>query len=393
MMLDSFYIAWKYLAFNRLRSAIMVACVTLISVLPLALEIVLNESERQLLSRAEATPLLFGARGSALDLVMNSLYFTDEVPQTVDLGTVDEIFDSELADAIPLYIRFKAQGFPIVATTLDYFDFRQLELVDGYPFAMLGECVLGAGVAAELGLKPGDFLLSSPETIFDIAGVYPLKMKVAGILAPTHSADDLAVLVDIRTAMVIEGLLHGHENLARTTDQSVILDRTETEITANAKLLEYTEITPDNINAFHPHGDMAAAPITGIIALPYDDKSGTLLRGRYLGAKQPLQVVRPDEVIDTLLENIFRIRNVLDAVILLVGTATVLALLLVFALSLRLRQREMDTIFRIGCSRATVVRLIAAEIILIVVMSSLLCSAILAVVFSYAQSIVRTLLF
>lgn len=390
-MIDSFYLAWKYLGFNRVRSAILVACITLIATLPLALEIIMNESERQLLSRAQATPMLLGARGSALDLVMNSLYFADEVPETIAMSAVDEVMDTGLAAAIPVYVRFKARGFPIVATTLDYFDFRQLEIAQGFPFAMLGDCVIGSAVAEKLGLAPGDNLLSSPTTVFDIAGVYPLKMKVTGVLAPTHSADDLAVLVDIQTAMVIQGLAHGHEDLARTTDPSVIIDRSETSITANAKLVEFNEITADNIDSFHPHGDAAEFPITGIIALPYDDKSGTLLRGRYLEADAPLQVVRPGEVINTLIDNIFRIRNVLDAVILLVGIATLLALLLVFALSLKLRQREMDTNFRLGCSRATIARLMIAEVVIIATMSAILCTLLLLFVANYAQPIVRTL--
>ena len=79
------------------------------------------------------------------------------------------------------------------------------------------------------------------------------------------------------------------------------------------------------------------------------------------------------DVIDGLLQNIFRIKNVLDAVIVIVGFATVLAMVLVFALSLRLRQREINTIFKLGCSRMTIARLMGAEIGMIIVMSGLLC--------------------
>ena len=390
-MIDSFYLAWRYLGFNRLRTSILIACITLIATLPLALELIMDESERQLLSRAQVTPMLLGARGSALDLVMNSLYFSDEVPETIPMSAVDDVMQSGLAAAIPLNVRFKARGFPIVATTLDYLDFRQLELAQGFPFATLGDCVIGSAIAKKLGLAPGDYLLSSPKTVFNIAGVYPLKMKVSGVLAPTHSADDLAVLIDIKTAMVIQGLAHGHQDLAVSTDPTVIIERSETSVTANAKLVEYNEITADNIDSFHPHGDAAEFPITGIIALPYDDRSGTLLRGHYLDASSPLQVVRPGEVVDTLIDNIFRIRNVIDAVILLVGLATLLAILLVFALSLKLRQGEMDTNFRLGCSRATIARLMISEVVIITTLSAILCSLMLLIVAHYAQPIVRIL--
>ena len=390
-MIDSFYIAWKYLLFGKARSATLVACITLIAVLPLALEIILDESEHQLVERAEYTPLLVGAKGSALDLVMNSLYFSDEVPEPISLTSADEITATDLAVAIPLYVRFQARGFPIVGTTLDYFDFRQLKLAAGTPFGLLGECVIGAAVAQKIGLKPGDSLLSSPESVFDLAGVYPLKMRVTGVLAPTHSADDLAVLVDVKTAWVIEGLVHGHEDVTRSRDSSVIIERSESNVTANAKLMQYTEITEANIDAFHLHGNPADYPLTAVIALPHDDKAATILRGRYQDTDSLYQIVPPADVIDTLMTTIFRIRNVLDAVILFVGLATLMALMLVFALSLRLRQREIDTIFKLGCSRLTIAQLLGAEILTIAAISAVLCLLILSVVSLYDHKLVRAL--
>ena len=42
--------------------------------------------------------------------------------------------------------------------------------------------VIGAEVADRLGIAAGDSLLSSPETVFDLAGVYPLKMRIVGVM-------------------------------------------------------------------------------------------------------------------------------------------------------------------------------------------------------------------
>ena len=372
-MLDTLYIAWKYIKFHRLKTFILISCITIIAALPLALEVLLNESERQLALRADSSPLLVGAKGSALDLVMNSLYFGDEVPETITMAAAEQVMDSGLAAPIPLYIRFKARDFPIVGTSLDYFDFRRLELARGEMFTMIGQCVIGAEIAEQLQLSPGDHIVSSPETLFDIAGVYPLKMKISGILSPNHSADDLAVFVDIHTAWVIGGLGHGHKDITRTSDSSVILKKEKGNVTANAKLMQYSEITKDNIDSFHLHGDPATFPLTAVLAVPYDDKSGTIIQGRYLNKDTPYQIVQPKEVIDTLMANIFRIRNVIDAVIMLVGTATLLALVLVFSLSLRLREREMDTIFKLGCSRATIARLLGAEILINIQVSAVIC--------------------
>jgi len=390
-MIDSLYIAWQYVRYNKIKTIVLVACITLISFLPLALQLLLDESERQLMSRAVSTPLVIGAKGSSLDLVMNTLYFSDEVPELVAMDAVERVEQTDLALPVPVYARFKARENPIVGTTLDYFDFRGLQIAEGRQMTVLGECVLGAKVAESLDLKPGDSLVSSPESLFDLAGIYPLKMNVAGVLKKSHTSDDLAVFVDLKTAWVIQGLGHGHQDVTRLQDPTLVYKRTESNVAATAKLYHYTEITEKNIESFHFHGDLGAYPITALIALPFDAKSGTILRGRYLSKDEPQQIVWPEEVIDGLLQNIFRIKNVLDAVISVVALATALAMVLVFALSLRLRQREIQTIFKLGCSRMTIARLVAAEILMIAATSGLLCGAMMLLVNWYSNDLVRML--
>ena len=390
-MIDSLYIAWQYIRSNKIRTATLIACITLISFLPVSLQLLLEESERQLMSRAVSTPLVIGAKGSSLDLVMNSLYFSDQVPELVSMEASERVMESDLALPIPVYVRFHARGNPIVGTTLDYFDFRGLKVAEGRNLAVLGDCVLGTRVAENLGLKPGDSMLSSPETLFDLAGVYPLKMKVVGVLQKSHTSDDLAVFVDIKTTWVIQGLGHGHQDVTKLTDPTLILKRSESNVAASAKLYHHTEITKKNIDSFHFHGNTSIYPITAVIAVPYDDKSGTILRGRYLSRNETLQIIKPKEVIDGLLQNIFRIKNVLDAVISVVALATVMAIILVFALSLRLRQREIETVFKLGCSRMTIARLVASEIFIIVFTSGVLCGVMIMVVNQISNDLVRVL--
>lgn len=389
--MDSFYLAIRYIAYNRIKTAVLVACVTLIAFLPFALDLLLNESERQLMSRATSTPLVVGAKGSALDLIMNTLYFGDERPEPISMEAVNRIWETDLALPIPVYARFKARGFPIIGTTLDYFDFRDMTIAQGRSLIVLGECVLGARVAEHLDLQPGDYLVSSPESLFDIAGIYPLKMKVVGIIEKQHTSDDLVVFVDLKTAWVIHGLGHGHQDVTRLTDPTLVLKRSNANVAATAKLHHYTEITDDNINSFHFHGDTRLYPISAVIAVPFDEKSATILQGRYLSKDETQQILRPDKVIHGLLQNIFRIKSVLDAVIAVIALATVMAIILVFALSLRLRQQEIQTIFRIGCSRMTIAKLLSAEIVIIVLASAVLCGVLMMPVHLYANDLVRVL--
>ena len=130
-MIDSITIAWKYVGYNRVKTAVLISCITLISFLPMALQLLLSESERQLMSRAVNTHLIIGAKGSSLDLVMNTLYFDDEVPESISMQASERIDATDLALPIPVYVRFHARGNPIVGTTLDYFDFRNLSIAEG----------------------------------------------------------------------------------------------------------------------------------------------------------------------------------------------------------------------------------------------------------------------
>jgi len=303
--MHSLYMAWQYLRFHKIKTIVLIAALTLILYLPLAVHILVRASEVQMLARSQATPLILGQKGSALDLVMNTLYFASKPPETMPMSEADRVDETGFADAIPIYNRYIARGFPIVGTTLDYMSFRQLEVASGRMIAVLGECVLGATVATQLGLNPGDTIISTPENPFDLAGVYPLKMQVVGVLKPRHTPDDRAVLVDVKTAWVIAGLGHGHENVATTSDPQNVLSQQAGDVVASAKLMQYTEITPANIDSFHFHGDTSAFPLTSVLAVPHDDKSATLLMGRYLPATNPLQMVVPVDVVAALLRNIF----------------------------------------------------------------------------------------
>ena len=67
-MTDVLYLAWRYLLFNRWKTAVLITAITVTMFLPLALELVLERSSERLRARAAATPLLLGAPGSPLDL-------------------------------------------------------------------------------------------------------------------------------------------------------------------------------------------------------------------------------------------------------------------------------------------------------------------------------------
>jgi len=369
-MTGALYIGWRYLLYHRVKTLLLVGCLTLVLALPAALRILVGQTESQLTARAEATPLLIGAKGSPLELALNSLYFSTKVPAPLQYAEAARVRNTALAEAIPLYVRFQAKGRPIVGTSLDYFEFRGLRVAQGKPMQRLGDCVLGAGVAEHLGIRPGDSVISSPETVFDLAGVYPLKMRVTGILAGANSPDDEAIFTDIKTTWVIEGLAHGHADLADPKARAGVLKREGARITANASVVQYNEITDENIGSFHFHGATSEFPLTAVIAVPGDDKAGTLLMGRYVGDESATQILIPRTVIAELLATILTVQRYVTLGMAVLGVATLATAALVFLLSLRLRRREIETLHKIGGQRSVVLVICAFEIVTVLSISA-----------------------
>lgn len=388
-MIDSLYLAWQYILNNKIKTVVMIVSVTVIIYLPLGLNILVNQSEEQLLKRASSTPLIVGAKGSSLDLVINTLYFEPAEFEALTMSAVDRIYESGLAVPLPMHVRFKARGYPIVGTGLEYFNFRGLELERGNGIAFLGDCVIGSSVSSKLGLNPGDTIISSPETMLDIAGVYPLKMNIVGVLRESHSPDDRAIFTDMKTAWVIQGLGHGHEDLAKTEDKSVLLGVEDGNYKANAKLYQYNTVSEDNVDEFHFHGDQSGFPVTAVIAVPNSEKDKTLLMGRYISSAEMSQIVQPDKVIEKLLSSIFKIKGFLDSVFVIVAVSTVLLLGLVVMLSLRLRSREIQTMYRMGCSRFKVAELLGFEIGIIIVVSLIFSAILMFATIRYVSEFIK----
>jgi len=357
-------LAWRYLSFRRGRTAVLVLGIASTVLLPLAAQVLVHGYSARLGARAEATPLVAGARGSRYDLVLSTLYFKGRTPRTLSMAEVDALAASGHATAIPLHVRARARGYPVVGTTADYPAFRGLRTEAGTLPLVLGDAVLGAEVARVLDLGPGDTLLTEQENLYDLAQSYPLKMHVCGVLTRTGTADDRAVFVDLKTAWVIEGIGHGHQD-ATDMDSEKVLATSADGVVLNSAVREYNEITAENRASFHVHAARAELPVTGVVVVPASRKSATILKGRYR-VSETAQLVEPTEIVAELLGFVFRLKVFFDANAALVWIATVLFLAVIVGLSLEVRRREMLTLQRIGCARSTVARIVGTELMLVV---------------------------
>ena len=111
-MSGALFLGWRYLAHHRFKSGILIASITLMLFLPAATRLLVEDSATALTARASQTPLVLGARGSELELVLNTLYFHVESPAEIENRAFSEVQATGFAEA---YVR---TGAPVHARCL-----------------------------------------------------------------------------------------------------------------------------------------------------------------------------------------------------------------------------------------------------------------------------------
>ncbi|WP_050030622.1 ABC transporter permease [Verrucomicrobium sp. BvORR034] len=382
-------LAWQYVAHYRVRTLLLILALGLTLALPLAVRGLVQIAQAEMRSRAAATPLVLGAKGSPLELVLNALYFRRRGAGEIPQKQVQAIRSSGLATAIPLYVRYHAQQAPIVGTSLEYFAYRGLPIAQGRTLGRLGDCVVGARVARERGWQVGGKVSSSPEQVFDLAGIYPLRMTVTGVLAESGTADDHAIFVDVKTAWLIEGKAHGHEDLVTAEDPNAVLSRTDQNVVGSKAVRMYNEVTAENLKSFHFHGNPDDFPLTAILVVPKDEKAQAILLGRYQKPEMAHQLVQPVVEMDALLATLVQAERFTVVLLGVLGVVVILISSLVFALSFKMRRREFATLEDLGISRWRIATVKAAEVVMVGVLAAGLAGGITALVWELGAGLVR----
>lgn len=344
------------------RRSLLLALVLGLSLgVPLALASLLERASTDMRARAAIAPLVLGAKGSESDLVFGALFFAATPPRGLAMQDLARIEGDGLGETVPFALGATAQKTPVVGTTIDNFDRRGLRPASGTTFATIGECVAGAEAARALGLAPGSRLYTDPASLSDLAGVFPLELTVTGVLPPTGTPDDGVLFVDLRTMWSIRGLGHRHDDPAASTAPGALIGQDgERKIAGEALPIERK--AADGIAAdFHFHGDPSTFPIDAALVYPADAKAQAILLGRFTGKSETLQLARPDQFIERVLERIFGVGRVLGAVAVATAALVLLVAALAFALSIRLRADELALMRRLGASRGRVAAFLAAE--------------------------------
>ncbi|MGA2035728.1 MAG: ABC transporter permease, partial [Thermoguttaceae bacterium] len=343
-------IAWRSIQQRALASALTAVSMALGVSLVVAVLVVQNVVYQSFNRRGEGYDLIVGAKGSRLELVLNSVYYVGQPIPNIPYKYYQEIAEARFGrvrNVIPLCLGDNYEGYRVVGTTPEMFDDLKYHEDQPYRFAEGGrnfksasyfEAVVGAEAARRTGLKLGDTFRPT----HDVAGEKGHKHKpftVVGILEHTGTPNDRALFVNIegfyRTA--------GHVELAGHDDDEDDEHAHEGPI-------------PDDLKH-----------VTAVLVGTEEEPPGmTLAVAKQINEKPDLQAAMPSVEIANLFENI--IGNV-ELILLLFAVMIVfvagIGIMVSIYNSMSDRRHEIAIMRALGASRTTVMLVILFESILL----------------------------
>jgi putative ABC transport system permease protein len=141
--------------------------------------------------------LVVGGKGSALQLVLNTVYHMDRSQGNLPMERYRELAAHKaVSAAIPIAVGDSFRGARIVGTTDAFFAAFQPEL-QGRAFREGAfEAVLGSAAAAHTRLKVGDTFQAS-HGVEDAGEVHDERWTVVGVMRPTRTPNDRAIFITL----------------------------------------------------------------------------------------------------------------------------------------------------------------------------------------------------
>jgi len=201
-----FLLVRRSLAQHRLSTTVTVIAVALACGLTMSVFAVTHQTEAAFTDADVGFDAVLGARGSQLQLVLNSIYHLETSAGNIPWSAYQRLRDDPGVElALPYAVGDNYQGFRIVGTTVQkwtqsrYRGGRKFELDDGRMFrADRAEAVLGSFVADRTGLSVNDVIVPSHGEEYVPGQEHPDDTYVvSGILKPTNTPADRVVWIPL----------------------------------------------------------------------------------------------------------------------------------------------------------------------------------------------------
>ena len=154
---------------------------------------------------ARGIDLVVGPKGSALQIILSSVYQLDVPAGTIPWSRAQEIAKKpEVKKAIPLALADNYRGIRVVGTTYDYVTHYDGRLRDGRLWQAPFEAVTGSEAAARAQLRVGSTFVAAHGTTHETELVHDEHpYRVVGVLWPTGTVLDHLILTDLASVWTI----------------------------------------------------------------------------------------------------------------------------------------------------------------------------------------------
>jgi putative ABC transport system permease protein len=226
--MNLFQLVLKQMRQRALGTWLTLLSVTLGVALAIAILILRRESGSLFGQKEYGYDLIIGKKGSATQLVMNTVYHLDVSPGNLPYSIYPQLVREDRAlvrIAIPFVVGDSYQGvYPFVGTVpslfgygddgqkldpekvLEYRPDQRFELADGKDFAPTKfEAVIGSDIAKLTDLKMGSVFQAThgfPQK-GETPDIHPEKWVVVGVLKQTHTAADRVVYIPYKSLFTI----------------------------------------------------------------------------------------------------------------------------------------------------------------------------------------------
>ncbi|MBR1822445.1 MAG: ABC transporter permease [Clostridia bacterium] len=209
-----FRFALKSMAIRRVKLIMTALSIVITAGVALLAYNISTQVSEGIVNTAAKFDIIIGPSGSATQLAMNTMFFTDKPLGTIPYSVVDELNASGLVnEAIPFSMGDSYNAAPIVGTDAALLAGKALKAGELFDEAL--EAVVGFDVAREYGLAPGDSIVTSHGLSADGAAHAEHPLTVVGVLARTNTAYDGAVFTPVGTIWA----LHDHEEEEEEVDE------------------------------------------------------------------------------------------------------------------------------------------------------------------------------
>ena len=208
-----FLIARKSLAQHWLSTVITVLSVALAAGLVMAVFSIRDQTYDAFTGGPTGFDAVLGARGSQLQLVLNTVFHLETSPGNIPWEMYDAIKrDPNVVLAVPYAVGDNYRGYRIVGTEKSLF--TDLEYGKGHKFTFAEgklfdpekrEAVVGSYVADKTGLKVGSKFNPFHGLVFDEGQKHAEEYTVSGVLEPTNSPSDRVIWIPIDEFYRISG--------------------------------------------------------------------------------------------------------------------------------------------------------------------------------------------